>query len=70
MEKICKNCEHFVQRSLDKGRYLSACQKSAGSIKKMDGDKEVVFKWTDDTCPDFKPGQEREIAGHRNNRNR
>jgi len=65
MEKVCKNCEHFAQRSLDTGRYLSACQKPAGSMKKMDSNREVVFKWTDDTCPDFKPMQERESAGHR-----
>lgn len=51
MENICRNCEHFAQRDLDVGRYLSACQKNSG---------EVVFKWANETCPDFKPRQEKE----------
>jgi hypothetical protein len=68
MGKICKNCEHFVQRSLDTGRYLSACRKPAGSMKETDSHREVVLKWTDDTCLDFKPRQERKTAGRRDSR--
>ena len=54
MEEICRNCKHFAQRDMDVGRYMSACQRNTN---------EVVFKWVNETCPDFKPRQEKEIVG-------
>lgn len=61
MEKTCINCEHFAQRNLDVGRYLSACRKKSN--------KEVIFKWVNETCPDFEPKQQNENAAQIDNRN-
>jgi hypothetical protein len=71
MEKVCKNCECFVQRSWDSGKYLwGDCRKPSGSGEEMNSSKRGVFKWGNGTCLDFKPKQERESAGHRDSRSR
>jgi hypothetical protein len=69
MGKICKNCECFVQVSLDSGKYLwGDCREP--TMKEMSIDKKDVFKWGNGTCPNFKPRQDRESTGHRDGRSR
>ncbi len=60
MEKVCKNCEYFVQKTFDSSKHLwGDCMKKAGSIE-ADGKKEQgAFMWADKTCSDFKLKQER-----------
>ena len=61
MEKACKNCEYFVQVSMNPSTYVwGDCRKPASGLEQIKGDKKVVFKWDDGTCPDFKPKQEAE----------
>ena len=61
MEKACKNCEYFTQVSMDSGKYLwGDCRKPASGLEQIKGNIEAVFKWGDNTCPDFKPKQESE----------
>jgi hypothetical protein len=63
MEKVCKNCEYFVQKSLHSDKYLwGDCQNPA--IKEVSIDKKDVFKWGDGICPNFKPKKDRESTGH------
>ena len=62
MEKVCKNCEYFVQISCFSGKYLwGDCREP--SMKEMSIDKKDVFKWADKTCLNFKPRQEAEKTG-------
>ncbi len=69
MEKVCKNCEYFVQISSVSGKYVwGDCREP--SMKEMNLDKEDVFKWADRTCPNFKPKQAGESTGHRDSRSR
>ena len=59
MEKVCRNCEYFVQRSFSLSTYLwGDCQKPASGMEQTNGNKKGVFKWDDATCSDFKPKQE------------
>ena len=61
MEKACKNCEYFTQVSMGSGKYLwGDCRKPASGLEQIKGNIEAVFKWGDNTCPDFKPKQESE----------
>ena len=61
MEKLCKNCEYFVQESvviMDYG--WGHCKKPTRSAV-IDSEKERgVFTWADDFCNDFKLKQEAE----------
>ena len=65
MKKVCKNCEHFVQKTFDSSKHLwGDCMKKAGSIE-ADGKKEQgAFMWADKTCSDFKLKQERKPGQH------
>jgi len=55
VEKVCKNCEYFLQVSFSG---WGDCMKAASSIG-ADGRKEQgAFMWADKTCSDFKPKQE------------
>jgi hypothetical protein len=54
MEEICRNCKHFIERSLSSGRYMSICRKRTHI--------EAFLKWVDDTCSDFTPKQDSETA--------
>ena len=64
MEKLCKNCEYFVQRSVDSDIYLwGDCQKPTSGVEQIKGNRKAVFKWGDTTCSDFKPKQEAEKTG-------
>ena len=59
MEKACKNCEYFVQVSMDLSTYVwGDCRKPASGLERVKGDKKIVFKWDNGTCPDFKPKKE------------
>ncbi|MHC4545788.1 MAG: hypothetical protein ACYTDW_15575 [Planctomycetota bacterium] len=54
MEKVCKNCEYFVQVSSTIKHIWGECMKSVSSIE-TDGKKELgAFMWADKTCSDFK----------------
>jgi hypothetical protein len=54
MERICKNCEYFVQVSFATKYIWGDCMKQASSIE-IDGKKEHgSFMWADKTCSDFK----------------
>jgi hypothetical protein len=56
MEKVCRNCEHFALMCLDTETYVwGICHKPETGIEKMSNKKEVIFKWAEDTCSDFKP---------------
>ena len=61
MEKVCKNCEYFIQESvviMDYG--WGHCKKPTRSAV-IDSEKERgVFTWADDFCNDFKPKQKEE----------
>ncbi|MDH4239055.1 MAG: hypothetical protein OEW48_05800 [Phycisphaerae bacterium] len=60
MEKVCKNCKYFVQKTFDSSKYLwGDCMKEAGSIEADCKKEQGVFMWADKTCSDFKPKQER-----------
>lgn len=65
MEKVCKNCEYFVQKTFESSRYLwGDCMNGANSIG-SDGKKEqAAFVWADKNCSDFKPRQERKSSQH------
>lgn len=55
MEKICKNCEYFVQLSSTSEHIWGDCMRSVSSFE-VDGRKEHgAFMWADKTCDDFKP---------------
>lgn len=59
MEKVCKNCEYFVQVSSTIEYICGDCMKAESSIE-ADGKKEQgAFVWADKTCSDFKLKQER-----------
>ena len=58
MEKVCKNCEYFVQVCSTNEHIWGDCMKAASSIE-ADGKKELgAFMWADKTCSDFKPREE------------
>ena len=58
MEEICMNCEYFTQKSLSFDKYQwGDCREP--SMKEASFDNKDVFKWTNDSCPNFKPKQER-----------
>jgi hypothetical protein len=60
MEKVCKNCEYFAQKTFDSSKYLwGDCMKEASPIEADGREKQGVFMWADKTCSDFKPKQER-----------
>lgn len=55
MERICKNCEYFVQVSSTSEYMWGDCMKLVSSVE-IDGKKEHgAFVWADKTCSDFKP---------------
>jgi len=55
MERICKNCECFVQVSSTSEYMWGDCMKPVSSVE-MDGKKaRGTFVWADKTCSDFKP---------------
>ena len=59
MEKVCKNCEYFVQASFGDNRYIWGDCMKASSSKEADGKKKRgIFMWADKTCSDFKPKEE------------
>jgi len=56
MEKICRNCEYFVKKSLFSIKHQwGDCQEP--SVKEASFDKKDVFKWSNGTCSKFKPKQ-------------
>jgi len=61
MEKVCKNCEYFMQESIAIMDYgWGHCKKPTRSAV-IDSEKERgVFTWADDFCDVFKPKQEAE----------
>ena len=63
MEKICKNCEYFVQKTFESSKYSwGDCMNGRNSIG-ADGKKEqAIFVWADKTCGDFKPRQEQKSS--------
>jgi hypothetical protein len=58
MEKICKNCEYFVQENISGAKYAwGYCKKPKTSVM-VDVEKERgAFMWADKTCSDYKPKQ-------------
>jgi hypothetical protein len=59
MEKICKNCDYFVQISLDSGKDLFGdCHEP--TRKEVSINEEPSFTWGDKTCPNFKPKRKTE----------
>ena len=55
MERVCKNCEHFVQVSSTSEHIWGDCMKSVSPVG-TDGRKiHGAFMWADKTCIDFKP---------------
>jgi len=56
MEKICKNCEYFLQVGFD-GSW-GDCMKASSSMEADGRKKQGAFMWADKTCSDFKPKQE------------
>jgi len=61
MEKVCKNCEYFMQESFGSATYAwGRCRKPTESVE-VEGKKErSAFMWADKTCSDFKPKQKAE----------
>lgn len=57
MEKVCKNCEYFVQVSSTSTHIWGDCMKSASSIEADEKKEHGVFMWADNTCSDFNPKQ-------------
>jgi hypothetical protein len=58
MEKICKNCKHFIQRSIGiSSDPWGECMKAKDSLQKNrktnPHEEHGVFKWADSTCQDF-----------------
>ncbi|MHC4694049.1 MAG: hypothetical protein ACYS67_15010 [Planctomycetota bacterium] len=65
MEKVCKNCEHFEQKTFESSRYLwGDCTKGAISIWPDGKKQQAAFVWADKNCGDFKPRQERKSSQH------
>ena len=61
MKEVCQNCEYFVRMNMEPSIYVwGDCRKPASGLGQIKGDKKVIFKWNDGTCPDFKPKQEAE----------
>ena len=56
VEKVCKNCEYFLQVSFS-GSW-GDCMKAPSSVEADGRKKQGVFMWADKTCSDFKPKQE------------
>ena len=56
VEKICKNCEFFVQVSTGEAKYaFGSCMNPETSYVGENGKAKGVFRWADNTCIDFKP---------------
>ena len=56
MERICKNCEHFMQKSTSYPRYIwGDCMKPTTSAAADEEKERGTFMWADKTCSDFKP---------------
>ena len=63
MEDVCKNCEYFALMCPATDECLwGVCKKPVADTEKMNNKKGVVFKWTEDTCSDFK--SKKEIKSH------
>jgi hypothetical protein len=60
MENTCKNCECFALMCPAGDECLwGVCKKPVADMEEeMNGKKEVVFKWAEETCSDFKSRQE------------
>lgn len=59
MEKNCGNCEYFALMCLNTDTYIwGICRKPESGMEGINSKKEVIFKWAEDTCPDFKHRQE------------
>ena len=60
MEKICKNCQYFVQGSVSSPEYIwGNCMKPGKYVPDArDNEKRGIFTWADKTCSDFKPRQD------------
>lgn len=58
MKKKCRNCKHFEPKGIMPGSTnWGLCIKSAKEIMSSDK-KSPFFRWTDDTCPNFKAKEE------------
>lgn len=59
MEKICRNCDYFALMCLDTDTYIwGVCKNPKTNTEEINSKKEVIFKWAEDTCSDFKPKRE------------
>lgn len=59
MENTCKNCEYFALMCPAGDECLwGVCKKPVTNTEEINSKKEVVFKWTEETCSDFKSRQE------------
>ena len=56
MEQVCKNCDYFVQVSLETGTYCwGDCTKPDNCTDGESGNKtRIAFTWADKTCKHFK----------------
>ena len=58
MEKVCKNCEYFVQENISGTTYAwGHCKKPKTSVMVSVKNERGAFMWADKTCSDFKPKQ-------------
>ena len=54
MERVCKNCDYFIQVNSMSKHIWGDCMKTASSIEADGKKKRGAFMWADKTCIHFR----------------